>query len=144
MLYTPKAVISIFFSILTFGFYAQAMVPPENTEKLGLRASHIVRGYVVRVEEKIETLGHRKNNFYGVSMIVYDSEKGGFVKNNVVHFTFWRALSRSSEPAGSTGQTEIIKEHKTIKVWLGHDQNGRLFLLDPKGWIADDYANNPD
>ena len=75
-------------------------------------------------------------------MLVYNSEKGGFSRNNVIRFFFWKALTRANGWSGPIGQSTVVGPHKTIRAWLRQDEAGHLHLLEPNGWKIVDYASD--
>jgi len=130
----------LFVLVLTINYPLQAVIPPLSKEELRLQSSHVLTGYVFQVQEKIEMSGNYTDVFYTAKMIVHDSEQGDFKQKNVIQFSFWRALSRPSGWIGRTGQYAKIGDSKTVRVWLGQKEDGRLYLLEPNGWEYVDYA----
>ena len=133
----------LFVFALTLTCFAHAVLAPLSQESLDLQSTHMLTGYVYRVTDREVDVFGGKDSFYAATMIVHDSEKGGFVQNNIVKFTFKRVKTRVSGWAGPTGQSVVIKPHKTVRVWLNQDEHGNLSLLEPNGWQYADYASKP-
>src|SRR5688572_7273420 len=95
----------LFVSTCIFTFTAFSALPPLSADELNLRASHVLTGYVYRVEDFEVDVSRGKDSVYKdtsytAKMIVNSSEKGGFRQTNVVRFSFWRLKTR---PSGWTG-----------------------------------------
>lgn len=122
---------------------AHTVLAPLSQESLDLQATHMLTGYVYRLTDNEVDVPDGKDSTYTAKMLVHNSEKGGFVQNDIVKFTFSRAKTRVSGWTGSPGQSVVIKPHKTVRVWLSQDARGNLSLLEPNGWQYTDYAGNP-
>ncbi len=120
--------------------FAHTALPPLSQESLDLQSTHMLTGYVYFLSDYEVDAPGGKDSLYAARMIVHDSEKGGFVRNNIVQFAFRRVKTRVSGWTGPTGQSVVIKPHKAVRVWLSQDAQGNLHLLEPNGWLYDDYA----
>jgi hypothetical protein len=134
----------LFVAALTLTCFAHTALAPLSQESLDLQSTHVLTGYVyLLTDHEIEAPGG-KDSFYIARMIVHDSEKGRFVQNNIVQFTFKRLKTRVPGWSGATtGQSLAIKPHKTVRVWLNQDAQGNLSLLEPNGWQYAEYASKP-
>lgn len=129
--------------LISYTSLANAALPNLSEQELSLQASHVLTGYIYHVNEYPEvTRKDGKDKIYSAKMLVYNSEKGGFGRNNVIRFFFWKALTRNNGWVGPIGQSTVVDPHKTVRVWLRQDIDGHLHLLEPNGWKIVTYASD--